>query len=662
MFRVEENRLVFTMGTEKLWIEPWGENSLRVRATRLAEMPQRDWALLPASARGEFSLGEEQARVKCGQIEARISREGKLAFFSAQGELLLEEYVRNRKHVTKEFASALCIDARELKPVLGGDYSLTMRFESDPEERIYGMGQYQQPFLNLKGCTLELAQRNSQASVPFLISDKGYGLLWHNPAVGTVNFSRNITTWQAASTDILDYWVTCGDTPDQIERQYARATGTAPMMPDFAMGFWQCKLRYQTQEELLSVAREYHRRGVPVSVIVVDFFHWTDQGDWKFDPEFWPDPDAMIRELSEMGMKLMVSVWPTVSTRSENFREMDERGLLISVDRGVPAVMTGDGNVSHFDATNPEARAYVWDKVRQNYYDKGVRVFWLDEAEPEYSYYDFDLYRYHLGPNLKIGNIYPQLLAKGFYDGMTAEGQKNVLNLLRCAWAGSQRYGALVWSGDIHSSFKSMKNQFCAGLNMALAGIPWWTTDIGGFHGGGPGRPEFPRGVPALVRLGRLLSRDAPARRPRAAHASAQARQRRRRRIGQRRAERNLVLRRGGIPDSQEIHRAARGAQAVHQGADAQGARGRHARRPPPVLRFPARWRGVAHRGRVYVWRQIPRRAGDGTGRGLPAGVPPGRRAVARTFHGQAVRGRGLRVRARAHRRDPGVREGVEGI
>ena len=122
--------------------------------------------------------------------------------------------------------------------------------------------------------------------------------------------------------------------------------------------------------------------------------------------------------------------------------------------------------------------------MKKNYYDKGVRVFWLDEAEPEYSYYDFDNYRYHLGPNVQIGNIYPKCYAQTFFEGMEKEGQRNILNLLRCAWAGSQKYGALVWSGDIHSSFESFRNQFTAGLHMGIAGIPWWTTDIGGFHGG----------------------------------------------------------------------------------------------------------------------------------------------------------------------------------
>ncbi|MBP7403242.1 MAG: family 31 glucosidase, partial [Clostridia bacterium] len=246
-----------------------------------------------------------------------------------------------------------------------------------------------------------------------------------------------------------------------------------------------------TQDELLGIAREYKRRGLPISVIVVDFFHWPYQGDWRFDPVYWPDPDVMIAELRGMGIELMVSIWPTVDYRSENFAEMKDKGCLIRTERGVRISMTFQGNTVHYDATNPEARDHVWSIVKKNYWDKGIRVFWLDEAEPEYAVYDFDNYRYHLGPNVQIGNLYPVMYAKTFFDGMRAAGQENVLNLLRCAWAGSQRYGALVWSGDIHSSFASLRNQIAAGLNMGIAGIPWWTTDIGGFHGGNPDDPAF---------------------------------------------------------------------------------------------------------------------------------------------------------------------------
>ena len=166
-----------------------------------------------------------------------------------------------------------------------------MRFESvDRNEKIYGMGQYQQPYLDLKGLDIEMAQRNSQASVPFALSSLGYGLLWNNPAVGRAVLGKNVMSFEAYSTRALDYWAVAGDTPAEIEEAYAKATGTVPMMPEYGLGFWQCKLRYQTQTELLSVAREHKRRALPMDVIVVDFFHWPTQGEWRFDPTYWPNP------------------------------------------------------------------------------------------------------------------------------------------------------------------------------------------------------------------------------------------------------------------------------------------------------------------------------------------------------------------------------------
>ncbi|MDD2375666.1 MAG: glycoside hydrolase family 31 protein [Eubacteriales bacterium] len=494
MFERDGDRLIFRYDAETLWIEPWGDNSLRVRSTKKPEMPDRDWALLPVSCESEVSveITDEQASIRNGKVKAIITNLGKMAFYNDKGEMILNEYLRNRKDMNVDYCSALEIEAREFKPIIGGDYELSARFQSVAvDEKIYGMGQYQQPYLDLKGADLELAHRNSQASIPFYISSLGYGFLWNNPAVGRVTFGKNITTWLARSTDVMDYWLTVGDTPAELEESYANVSGKVPMMPDFATGFWQCKLRYQTQEELLEIAREYKRRNLPISVIVVDFFHWPTQGDWRFDPTYWPDPDAMIKELQEMGIELMVSIWPTVDYRSENFEEMMQKGYLIRTERGMRVSMDFQGNTIHYDATNPGARDFIWSKAKKNYYDKGVKIFWLDEAEPEYTVYDFDNYRYYLGSDLQVGNIYPFMYAKTFFDGMQAEGQENIINLLRCAWAGSQRFGALLWSGDIHSSFISFRDQFAAGLNTGLAGMPWWTTDIGGFHGGDPEDPKF---------------------------------------------------------------------------------------------------------------------------------------------------------------------------
>jgi alpha-D-xyloside xylohydrolase len=506
MFVVKDRSLVREFAGEKLAIEPWGKDSLRVRSTMSASFGDENWALLRSerSDAPEISIqADGSASITNGRITACVDPRGQIAFINQKGEVLLEEFMRVRlgsmesgdgqidQAAVTYFNSALSIYPREFKPIIGGDYALTVRFESRPEERLFGMGQYQHGFLNQKNCVLELAQRNSQASVPFALSSLGYGFLWNNPAIGKVAFGKNCTEWTALSTKQMDYWITTGDEPAEILANYAEVTGTVPMMPEYGLGLWQSKLRYQTQDELLSVAREYKRRGLPVDVIVADFFHWPMQGEYKFDPDYWPDPAAMVAELEEMGIKLMVSVWPTIDRNSSQFAEMRAKGLLVRTERGVITTMEFLGDTVFYDPTNPKAREHVWNLVKQNYYDKGVRIFWLDEAEPEYAVYDFDHYRYHVGPNLQVGNIYPLKYAQGFYEGMTGEKQENVINLLRCAWAGSQRYGALVWSGDIDSSFESLRNQLPAGLNMGLAGIPWWTTDIGGFHGGVNDDPSF---------------------------------------------------------------------------------------------------------------------------------------------------------------------------
>jgi len=282
-----------------------------------------------------------------------------------------------------------------------------------------------------------------------------------------------------------------GDSYAEILERYADATGHAPLLPEWALGFWQCKLRYATQDEVLNVAREYKRRGLPLAIIVIDFFHWTHHGDWKFDPRAWPDPAAMVRELETLGVRVMVSIWPTVIAQSENYAFMTERGLLIGNERGVDAQQVfldhgipGPAYFAYYDATNPAARRFLWETVKKNYYDKGIRLWWLDNDEPDINPWSPENLRFYLGNGLEVANLYPLLHQMAFYEGMRSAGETEIVTLSRSAWAGSQRFGAAVWSGDIPSTFESLQVQVRAGLNMALSGIPWWTTDIGGFHGG----------------------------------------------------------------------------------------------------------------------------------------------------------------------------------
>jgi alpha-D-xyloside xylohydrolase len=512
-FETQENRLIIREGISQVWIEPWGANSLRVRMTKEPQMDSNDWALTepvlgndgritfeevdvtdPWYQTEEYAKYHQkgtQATLTNGKITAKITHEGWISFYNQKGELLTAEYWRNRNRINR-YCVPLRVDARELRPIMGtNDFSLTARFEAFDDEKIFGMGQYQESHMNKKGAMLELCHRNSQASVPFMVSSRGYGFFWNNPAVGTAVFGTNKTEWHADSTKKLDYFITAGDTPAEIEAQYSLATGRTPMMPEYGMGYWQCKLRYRNQDELLAVAREHKKRGLPMDAIVIDFFHWTRQGDFRFEPRDWPDPAAMVKELKELGIELVVSVWPTIDEQSSNYGTMAERGLLVNADRCNAIHMTWMGNTTFYDATNPKAQEFVWEQCKKNYYDYGIRCFWLDEAEPEYGPYDFDNYRYYEGPALQCTNRYPVGYAKGFYDGLKKEGEQDIMSLVRCAWAGSQKYGVLTWSGDVYSSFRSMREQLQAGLSMGMAGIPWWTSDIGGFLGGNIQAPHF---------------------------------------------------------------------------------------------------------------------------------------------------------------------------
>ncbi len=508
----ENNRLVIYSGVTQLWIDPWGEDSVRVRMTSEPEMDSHDWALTekmpeitpvitveevdttdPWYKSEEYAHYHQTGKAYTftnGKLTVKVNPEGWLSFYNQKGEQLTEEYWRNRNRINR-YSTSLRIPARELKPIPGtNDFALSARFEAFDDEMIFGMGQYQDKHLNKKGAILELCHRNSQASVPFFVSSRGYGFLWNNPAIGTATFGTNRTEWTARSTKKLDYFITCGDTPADIERNYSAAVGRTPMMPEYGMGYWQCKLRYRTQEELLAVARKHKAMGLPLDAIVVDFFHWTRQGDFKFEPLDWPDPDAMVKELKEMGVETVVSVWPTIDERSENYGEMADRGYLVRTDRGKDT-MTWMGDAVYFDATHPGAQKFVWERCKENYYAKGIRCFWLDEAEPEYDCYEFDNYRYFVGPALQTSNIYPVGYAKGFYEGLKSVGETEIMSLTRCAWAGSQKYAVLAWSGDVYSSFRAMREQLQAGLSMQMAGIPWWTSDIGGFMGGDASDPAF---------------------------------------------------------------------------------------------------------------------------------------------------------------------------
>jgi alpha-D-xyloside xylohydrolase len=486
-------------GGEVLQVDAWGESGARVRSTlggSVAETPGS--ALDAAGATGaEVEIAGDRARLRNGDlvVEVADNREDRFVpfpplvrFLRADGSELLRESV---PHFTSP-------PQRRYRRAGGDLFGCEVAFDAHPDERFYGLGQHQHGLLDQKGAVVDLVQRNTEVSVPFALSSRGYGLLWNMPGVGRVELGANRTRWVADAARQIDYWVTTAGAPADVVGRYARATGLPPLLPAWASGFWQSKLRYRDQEELLEVAREYRRRGLPLSVIVCDYFHWTRQGEWRFDPAEWPDPQAMVDELRELGVELMVSVWPTVNPNGDTYAEMDRRAFLVRQTAGLPLHLAfwdkgtgGQAFMRFYDATNPEARRYLWERLAAGYGRYGIRAFWLDACEPESLSDNAELARYFLGAGSEVQGVYPREHARGVYEGLRGSGESDVLTLCRSAWAGSQRYGAAVWSGDVDSTFEALAAQIPAGLNMGISGIPWWTTDIGGFRHGDPTTDAF---------------------------------------------------------------------------------------------------------------------------------------------------------------------------
>ncbi len=483
---------------EVIRVQAWGQDSLRVRAAQHTIAAEDHGALdePPASGSPRVSIEGDTAEVALGRIRAVATLDRseaipdvQLAYFdTVTGHELLRE---EREHFWAPGARLYLGDR-------AGAYELHQQFAAYDDELLFGMGQRTHGRLNLKGLGLDLVQRNGEVNIPFVLSSRGYGLLWNMPAVGRVEFGVNATRWQVGQGRQIDYWVTAGETPAAILASYADATGHVPDLPAWASGFWQSKLRYRTQEELLEVAREFARRDLPLSVIVSDYFHWSAMGDYRFDEEEWPDPTAMVDELRSLGVELMVSVWPTVSPLSENYAAFRDGGLLVASDQGIEANqsirdkgMSAPMPVGFYDPTNPRTRTFVWDLIRSNYVSHGIGIWWLDASEPELNPPHPSNLSLYAGPGAQVSNIYPRDNARLYAEGMAQDGLPQTVLFSRSAWAGSQKYGAAVWSGDIPATWESLAIQVRAGLNIAISGIPWWTTDIGGFHGGNPSDPAY---------------------------------------------------------------------------------------------------------------------------------------------------------------------------
>lgn len=472
-----KDRLIFQRRDELTVLEPYGPNCIRCRSTKNAKISDENWTLLPPEDGAEYSItgDESAAEITNGMVKVKIEAGniwyGGIIDFYRKDELILHtKYEGNYtgRNIHRE----------------GDHYQIKVIFDAYEGEHFYGLGQEQEDQFDRKGSTVNLMHYNTKSAVPVYYSSKGYGFLWNSPAPGRCETTNNHTMWVSDSAYQADFLVYAAETPKEVLGIYADLTGYAPKFPRWAAGFWQSRMRYETQDELMEVAREYKKRGIPLAAIVIDFFHWPEQGEWMFDERFWPDPKAMIDELKEMGVEPVVSIWPTTNPKSRYYREMDEANMLVRTENGTYGTFDFYGMQTFIDTTNPETRKYVWELVKEHYYDLGIRNFWLDEAEPEVNPQQFHNLKMYAGNGAQAAMIYPYCYSQLFYEGLKKEGEEDIILLTRAAYPGTQKFGSLVWNGDIQSTFEALRMSVKTGLSMAMSGIPWWNSDIGGFFNG----------------------------------------------------------------------------------------------------------------------------------------------------------------------------------
>ncbi|MGD0364300.1 MAG: TIM-barrel domain-containing protein [Bryobacteraceae bacterium] len=380
-------------------------------------------------------------------------------------------------------------DAGELhdrRPSDAAFYQVGATFASPADEHYYGLGQNQEGFLDHRGHTVDCrhnytAPGGPSVCVPFVVTNRGYGLIWDNPSKTTIEPGFNEQTkWTSEVGDRVSFFVIAGNTTDEIYAGYRLLTGATPMLPKAAYGYIQCKQRYSSQAEVLAVAKGYRERKLPADVMVVDWFYWTKMGQIDMDPVKWPDPAAMNRQLHEMGFQTMISVWPRFVPGSRYYDLLLKKGWFEQLADGTPTNgLPYDRAGSDIDTTNPGAARWYWETVRDNILSKGFDSLWTDETEPDLppngSYF-------HVGPGTRYFNIYPLFHTSAIYDGFRRDIQHRALVLSRDAYLGAQRNGTLFWSSDIYPTWDTLKRQIPTGLDFAASGFAYWTNDIGGWQ------------------------------------------------------------------------------------------------------------------------------------------------------------------------------------
>ncbi len=479
---------LFRLTNGTLRVEPCGGEVMRVTYVTGTSIPDLSNPAVGDSAcrRAAFRVYDAGGAIEIvsGAVRADVDKNSSAVSFSLYGKPMLAE-------------TSWPFPRRIVPTVTDGAevHSASVWFALSPDERLYGLGQHQTGLLNERNTQLILSQDNTNVSIPFFLSSRGYGVLWNNAAVTNWNNRfRQVVTFQSNDADAVDYYFIGGPSFDSIVAGYRRLSGGVPLFPRWAYGYWQSRLAYASRQQLLDTAAKYRALHLPLDNIVLDAGWETTFGSRIFNSNY-PDPASMVRQLHDEHVHLMVSIWPLFQTGSANFDAMKSHGYFVRPGpNALPAYLPG---ARLYDAFSQGARQLYWLQVKRSLYDIGVDAYWMDSTEPA------DLYaeehgsmlagaKTAMGDGSKFANMYPLMTTKAIFDGLRRQpGNKRAFILTRSAFTGMQRNAAAVWSGDTVTTFDALRRQIPAALNYSMSGLPYWTSDIGGFVGGDAADPRF---------------------------------------------------------------------------------------------------------------------------------------------------------------------------
>ncbi|KAG9560050.1 glycoside hydrolase family 31 protein, partial [Aureobasidium melanogenum] len=506
-------------GFETVLVQPYGYDGFRVRA----------WAFRPPSG-NEISFlydppveGPENGKARGMSYDTRSN--GNTSVSIRNGNAIFRTFGLDNGHYRLAFYrveanGSETLLTNEYNPVKslnpryyswrgpGSEFSAAFSFSTDPDEQIYGTGTQQDHMVNKKGAVIDLINFNTHIPTPMFMSSRGYGFVWNSAAEGRMEFGPLRNRFTSESTTVVDYAIVSAPQGDYdgLQRKLSAITGRAPIPPDFSLGYLHSKLRYENQTEVLLLAQNFHNRSIPVSMIVIDYQSWAHQGDWGLDPALWPNVSYMAAQVKQLtGAEMMASLWPSVEDASVNYIEMQADGYLSATRSGPGTTDSWNGTyIRNYDSTNPDARKFLWDTLRRNYYEKGIKNFWIDQADGgalgeawenngQQSYiqsipYPLPDVLYHAGTQLSVGKLYPWAHQQAIEEGQrnasnTQQGSAcDSLSLSRSGYIGSQRFCSMIWSGDTVANWETLSGQVSNALSAAATGWGWFTVDAGGFQ------------------------------------------------------------------------------------------------------------------------------------------------------------------------------------